>query len=91
MATAGPKHVKCFMYYYIKQVTLGGASFYFNTKQCDGSKCLCDPHSTGAEQTTFPSFIIINLVFYFWVNIPEIYFLAFLALANMCKIAENIY
>jgi hypothetical protein len=40
MATAGPNQVRCFMYFYIKQVTLDGTIIYFNIKQCDGSKWL---------------------------------------------------
>jgi hypothetical protein len=34
MATAGPKHVMCFMYFYIKQVTLDRTIIYFMTRFC---------------------------------------------------------
>jgi hypothetical protein len=44
MATAGPKHVRRFMYVYIKQVTLDGTITYFNIKQCEGSICLLLTH-----------------------------------------------
>jgi hypothetical protein len=32
MANAGPKHVRCFMYFYIKHVTVYGTIIYFNIK-----------------------------------------------------------
>jgi hypothetical protein len=34
------KHVRCFMYFYIKQVILDETIIYFNIKQCDRSKWL---------------------------------------------------
>jgi hypothetical protein len=60
IATAGPKHVRCFMYFYIKQVTLNGTILYFNIRQCDGSKCLLLKYRLSYYETKLYLFSRIN-------------------------------